>query len=170
MTEKRDAVSHEQLSAFDNRHTELVSALDLTTVLLAEVRTKLLADLPALDKVGADALMLNALVIRAGHQRYYWPTLEWLVQGAYDHGHSSYMNPIGRSVDTDTGFCGYNPFDHQHYVFPEVDEDYSDPPPEYVRPLRFVPGDLYKWEAELGTNNEDTHRLYRGEDIDGPAS
>jgi hypothetical protein len=22
-------------------------------------------------------------------------------------------------------------------------------------------------EAELGTNNQDTHRLYRGEDIDG---
>jgi hypothetical protein len=30
-----------------------------------------------------------------------------------------------------------------------------------------IPDDLYKWEAELGTNNQDTHRLYRGEDIDG---
>ena len=33
--------------------------------------------------------------------------------------------------------------------------------------LRFMPADLYKWEVELGTNNQDTHRLYRGEDIDG---
>ncbi len=170
MTDGRDAVSDEQLFAFKNRHIELVRALDLTSVLLAEVRSKLLTDFPALDKVGADALMLNALVIRAGHQRYFWPTLEWLVQGAYDRGHRPYMNPIGRSIGADTGFCGYNPFDYHHHFFPEVDEDYSDPPPEYVRPLRFVPEDLYKWEAELGTNNQDTHRLYRGEDIDGPAS
>ncbi len=170
MTDKLDAVRDHHLYAFENRHTEHVRALGVATDLLAEVRSRLLTDLPALDKVGADALMLNALVIRAGHQRYYWPTLEWLVQGAYDHGHSPYTNPIGRSVDTNTEYCGYNPFGYQHHFFSEVDEDYSDPPPEYVRPLRFVPEDLYKWEAELGTNNQDTHRLYRGEDIDGPAS
>lgn len=71
MTDGRDAVSDEQLYAFENRHSELECALDIATASLAEVRSKLLADLPALDKVGADALMLNALVIRAGHQRYH---------------------------------------------------------------------------------------------------
>lgn len=170
MTDNIGARSAAEIYAFENRHSELVRALDIATALLADVRSKLIAELPALDKVGADALMLNALVIRAGHQRYHWSTLEWLVQGAYDYGHSPYMNPIDRSIDRDMEFPGYNPFDYQHHFFPEVDEDYSDPPPEYVRPLRFVPGDLYKWEAELGTNNQDTHRLYRGEDIDGPAS
>lgn len=170
MTDNNCARSAAEIYAFENRHTELVGALAIATDLLADVRSKLMAELPALDKVGADALMLNALVIRAGHQRYHWTTLEWLVQGAYDHGHSPYMNPVGLSINTNTGFCGYNPFDYQHYFFPEVDEDYFDPPPEYVRPLRFVPDDLYKWEAELGTNNQDTHRLYHGEDIDGPAS
>lgn len=170
MTDNSGARSEAQIFAFENRHTEFVRALAIAADLLADVQSKLLAELPALDKVGADALMLNTLVIRAGHQRYHWSTLEWLVQGAYDHGHSPYMNPIGLSIDTNTGFCGYNPFDYQHYFFPEVDEDYSDPPPGYVRPLRFVPDDLYKWEVELGTNNQDTHRLYRGEDIDGPAA
>lgn len=108
MTDNTRAVSDEQLYAFENRHTELVRALAIAIDLLADVRSKLLSELPALDKVGADALMLNALVIRAGHQRYHWSTLEWLVQGAYDHGHSPYMNPIGRSIDTDTEFYGYN--------------------------------------------------------------
>ena len=80
------AVSDAQLHAFENKHTELVRALDLATGLLTDVRSKLIAELPALDKVGADALMISALIVRAGHQRYYWPTLEWLVEGAYRHG------------------------------------------------------------------------------------
>jgi hypothetical protein len=141
MTNNNRAVSNEQLRAYENRHTELVRALGVATDLLAEVRSKLIAELPALDKVGADAIMLNALIVRAGHHRYHWPTLEWLVEGAYFHGHKPYTNPILRSLDAGDGFPGYNPFDSQHHFFPEVDEDYSDPPPEYVRPLRFVPGD-----------------------------
>lgn len=81
-----------------------------------------------------------------------------------------YTNPILRSLDAGEGFCGYNPFDHYHYFVPEVDEDYTDPYPDCIWPLRFIPDDLYKWEAELGTNNQDTHRLYRVEDIDGSSN
>lgn len=40
--------------------------------LLDEVRRKLRAEFPSLDNVGADAVMLNALVIRAGRNRYYF--------------------------------------------------------------------------------------------------
>jgi hypothetical protein len=63
--------------------------------------------------------------------------------------------------------AAYNPFDHYHYFVPELDEDFTEPYPDCIRPLRFILDDLYKWEAELGTNNQDIHRLYRGEDIDG---
>jgi hypothetical protein len=167
MTENSRTVSDAQLRAFENRHTELERALDLAADLLADVRSTLMAELPALDKVGADALMISALVVRAGSQRYYWPTLEWLVKGAYRHGHKPYTNPILRSLDAGEEFCGYNPFEHYHYCVPEVDEDFTDPYPDCIRPLRFIPDDLYKWEAELGTNTQDTHRLYRGEDLDG---
>jgi hypothetical protein len=59
------------------------------------------------------------------------------------------------------------PFVHYHYFVPEVDEDYTDPYPNCIRPLRFILDYLYKWQAELGTKNQNTHRLYRGEDIDG---
>jgi hypothetical protein len=167
MADNTRALSDAQLHAFKNRHTELDGALNLATDLLAGVHSKLMAELPALDDVGGDALMIGALLVRAGHQRYYWPTLEWLVEGAYRHGHKPYTNPILRSLDAGEGFCGYNPFDHYHYFVPEVDEDYTDPYPDCIRPLRFIPDDLYKWEAELGTNNQDTLRLYRGEDMDG---
>jgi hypothetical protein len=167
MIDNSGALSAAEVHAFENRHTELDGALDLTTDLLDVVRTTLLAKLPALDKVGADALMISTLVVRAGHQRYYWPTLEWLVEGAYRYGHKPYINPILRSLDAGEEFCGYNPFDHYHYFVPDVNEDDTDPYPDCIRPLRFIPDDLYKWEAELGTNNQDTHRLYRGEAIDG---
>jgi hypothetical protein len=65
MTDDTRAVSYAQLHVFENKYTEL----------LADVRSKLMAELPALDKVGADALMISALVVRAGHQRYCLPTL-----------------------------------------------------------------------------------------------
>lgn len=137
--------------------------------LLADVRAKLLQEVPDLDKVGADALMLNALLIRAGRHRYYWPTLEWLARTAYEHGHRPYESPVLGRVFADCERARYTPFDAYHHFVPEVDEDYADPHPDYIRPLRFLPDDLYKWEHELGTNNEDTHKLYRGEDIDGPS-
>lgn len=90
MTDETRAVSDAQIYAFENEHTELERALNLATDLLAGVRSKLMGELPALDKVGADAIMLSALVVRAGHQRYYWPTLEWLVEGAYQTIHQPY--------------------------------------------------------------------------------
>lgn len=162
MTDYADA----RYLAFKNRIAEQLKIEALATALLAEVRSKLCSAMPVLDKVGADAVMLNALVIWAGHQRYYWPTLMWLVEQAYAHGHKPYTNPLLLSVDDGRHIERYNPFNYYHYGIPEVDEDCSDPEPDYIRPLRFLPDDLYKWEAELGTNNQDTHRLYRGEDID----
>lgn len=63
MTDNSRTVSDAQLYAFQNMHTELERALDLATDLLADVRSKLMAELPALDKVGADALMISALVV-----------------------------------------------------------------------------------------------------------
>jgi hypothetical protein len=167
MTDNVFSQSSERHRAYENRLCEQVQAEALAVELLAGVRTQLAAAFPALDKVGADAVMLNALLIRAGAQRYYWPTLEWLLHSAYDHGHRAYTNPICRSVDADTVSERYNPFDYYHHQVPEVDEDYQDPFPDFYRPLRFIPSDLYKWEAELGTSNENTHRLYKGEDIDG---
>lgn len=140
--------------------------------LLDDVRSQLRTLIPELDNVGADAVMLNALAIRAGRNRYYWPTLEWLVQSAYDHGHRPYENPITASIDGRAERARYSPFDYYHRFVPEVEEsDEEDPEvyPDYLRPLRFLGSDLYKWEQELGTNNEDTHRLYRGEDLNGDA-
>lgn len=140
--------------------------------LLGEVRRKLRAEFPSLDNVGADAVMLNALVIRAGHNRYYFPTLEWLVQAAYDHGHRPYESPVTASIDSGRERARYSPFDYYHRFVPQPhvsDEEDPEEYPDYLRPLRFLGSDLYKWEQELGTNNEDTHRLYRGEDIDGNA-
>lgn len=153
--------------AFKDRIDEQLKIEALATTLLAEVRSRLCADQPVLDSVGADAVMLSALAIRAGRQRYYRPTLMWLVQQAYDHGHAPYINPILCLVDSDRRIERYNPFNYYHYGIPTVDEDYSEPEPDYIRPLWFLPDDLYKWEAELGSNNQDTHRLYRGEGIDG---
>jgi len=140
--------------------------------LLDEVRRKLHAEFPSLDNVGADAVMLNALVIRAGRNRYYFPTLEWLVQAAYDHGHKPYESPVTASIDSGREWARYSPFDYYHRFVPQAhvsDEEDPEEYPDFLRPLRFLESDLYKWEQELGTNNEDTHRLYRGEDIDGDA-
>lgn len=162
MTSHNDARYH----AFKNRIAEQLKMEALATSLLAEVRLRLCREQPVLDNVGADAVMLSALAIRAGRQRYYRPTLMWLIEQAYAHSHVPYTNPILRTVDGDRHIERYNPFNHYHYGVPHVDEDYSDPEPDYIRPMRFLPEDLYKWEAELGTNNPDTRRLYRGESID----
>jgi len=140
--------------------------------LLDDVRRNLRNQFLDLDNVGADAVMLNALAIRAGRNRYYWPTLEWLLQAAYDHGHRPYENPITASIDRDVERARYSPFDYYHRFVPEAEVSEEEDPveyPDYLRPLRFLGSDLYKWEQELGTNNEDTHRLYRGEDADGDA-
>ena len=140
--------------------------------LLDDVRRKLRAQFINLDNVGADAVMLNALAIRAGRNRYYWPTLEWLLQAAYDHGHRPYENPITAFIDRGRERARYSPFDYYHRFVPKSEVSEEEDPveyPDYLRPLRFLGSDLYKWEQELGTNNEDTHRLYRGEDIDGDA-
>ena len=141
-------------------------------LLLDEVRRKLRAEFSSLDNVGADAVMLNALVIRAGRNRYYFPTLEWLVQAAYDHGHRPYESPVTASIDRGREWARYSPFDYYHRFVPQADVSEEEDPEEYpdhLRPLRFLASDLYKWEQELGTNNEDTHRLYRREDVDGDA-
>jgi hypothetical protein len=167
MTEDGIALSGERPRAYDIIRSEQAQAEALAVELLSAVRAQLSAAFSELDNVGADAIMLNSLLIRAGTQRYYWPTLEWLLQAAYDHGHRPYTNPICRLVDAGTEFERYNPFDYYHRQVPAVDEDYQDPPPDFYRPLRFMHADLYKWEAELGTNNENTRRLYEGEDIDG---
>ena len=140
--------------------------------LLDDVRRKLRAEFSSLDNVGADAVMLNALVIRAGRNRYYFPTLEWLVQTAYDHGHRPYESPVTAFIDSGIERARYLPFDYYHRFVPQADVSGEEDPeeyPDYLRPLRFLGSDLYKWEQELGTNNEDTHRLYRGEDVDGDA-
>lgn len=148
-----------------------IQAEELATKLLATVRVDLRAVFPDLDKVGADAIMLNALLVSAGKHRYYWPTLQWLVETAYAAGHRPYDSPVlGRFFDEKCK-AAYNPFGPDHHFKPEVDEDHCDPEPDYVRPLRFLEGDLYKWEHELGTSVEDTQRLYRRADIDDePAS
>lgn len=139
MTDHSDA----RYQAFKNRIDEQLKVEALATSLLAEVRAKLCSAQPLLDSVGADAVMLSALAIRAGHQRYYWPTLIWLVEQAYAHGHKPHTNPLLRSVDDGHHIERYNPFNYYHYGKPEVDEDYADPEPEYIRPLGFLPGDLY---------------------------
>ncbi|MBC2652358.1 hypothetical protein [Novosphingobium aerophilum] len=140
--------------------------------LLDEVRRKLRAEFPSLDNVGADAVMLNALVIRAGRNRYYFPTLAWLVQAAYEHGHRPYESPITASICSGIERSRYSPFDFYHRLEPPVDVSDEEEPveyPDHLRPLRFLARDLYQWEQELGTSNENTHRLYRGEDVDGDA-
>ena len=157
-------------------------AEELAVALLAEVRLKLIEAFPELDKVGADATMLAALAFRAGKHRYYWPTLQWIIETAYGKGHLPYANPVAlRGLDNGEREdwlvpTGYNPFSTVHHHIPEGDADYYEdqdaPLPDYQRPLRFLQGDVYKWERELGTSVEETHRLYRGEDIDdesGPA-
>lgn len=166
MAENNFTLNRERHRAFRSMRREKVRAEEFATELLSGVRSQLSAEFPTLDKVGADAIMLNALLIRAGIQRYYRPTLEWLLQSAYDHGHREYTNPICQSIDAGTLFERYNPFDYYHYHVPEVDEDYQDPFPDFHRPLRFIPSDLFKWEAELGTSNKNTVRLYNGEEID----
>jgi hypothetical protein len=152
------------------RVTEQVEAAAMS--LFDEVRRKLRAEFPSLDNVGADAVMLNALAIRAGRNRYYCPTLEWLVQAAYDHGHRPYESPVTASIDRGRERARYSPFDYYHRFVPQPRASEEEDPEEYpdnLRPLRFLDSDLYKWEQELGTSNEDTHRLYRGEEIDGDA-
>lgn len=165
MTEDGIALSGEQPRTYDVIRSEQADAEALAAELLSTVRAQLSSASFDLDNVGADAIMLNALLIRAGTQRYYWPTLEWLLQAAYDHGHRPYANPICRLVDAGKEFERYNPFDFYHHQIPVVDEDHQDPSPDCHRPLRFMPTDLYKWEVELGTDNMNTHRLYEGEDI-----
>ncbi|WP_374613795.1 hypothetical protein [Sphingorhabdus sp.] len=162
MTSHDDARYH----AFKNRIAEQLEIEALATKLLTYVRSTLCSTQPVLDQVGADAVMLSTLATRAGRQRYYRPTLMWLVDQAYAHGHQPYTNPLLRSIDSNRHIERYNPFNHYHYGVPRVDEDYSDPEPDYVRPLRFLPGDLYKWELELGSSYLDTLRLLRGENID----
>jgi hypothetical protein len=162
MTSQTDA----RYNAFKNRIAEQLTIEALATKLLTDVRSTLCSTQPVLDQVGADAVMLSALAIRAGRQRYYRPTLMWLVDQAYAHGHVPYTNPLLRPIDSDRHIERYNPFNHYHYGVPRVDEDYSDPEPDYVRPLRFLQGDLYKWELELGSSYPDTLRLIRGESID----
>lgn len=143
----------------------------LASTLLADVRSQLAAKIPELDSVGADALMLNALIIRAGRHRYYWPTLEWLVQTAYRYGHRPYEEPLLGKIYAEAEYPRYSPFDLFHdNVFDLEEEDYMDPLPDHARPLRFLDRDLYRWELELGTSNEDTHKLLRGEALDEPAA
>lgn len=162
MTDYADA----RYLAFKNRIAEQLKIEALATKLLTDVRSTLCSTQPVLDQVGADAVMLSALAIRAGRQRYYRPTLMWLVDQAYAHGHQPYSNPLLRSIDINRHIERYNPFNHYHYCAPRVDEDCFDPEPDHVRPLRFLPGDLYKWELELGSCYPDTLRLIRGENVD----
>ncbi len=157
-------------SSYDDMVEKQAAAEALASTLLADVRSQLAAKMPGLDSVGADALMLNALIIRAGRHRYYWPTLEWLVQAAYRHGHRPYEAPLLGSIFAEAEYPRYSPFDLCHdNVLDLEEEDYMAPLPDHARPLRFLDRDLYQWELELGTSNKDTHTLLRGEALDEPA-
>lgn len=169
MDENLDPETAARVSAYKNKNDYQLRGEALAADLLFEVRSKLRAEFPTLDDVGADALILNAMYIRAGRQRYRPETLEWLADAAYDYGYRQCRYPYRDRVFSPDG-GRYNPFDLYHDVKCEVDEDFDDPGPVYIRPLKFLSSDLTKVEVDRGWLDQDTEQLLQGKDMDASYS